>query len=179
MPYVSSLYVHNYDWKDPQSVRNGSPAFASYAQGIAKNQHWLALTDTPIVNCMNGAFTSAYDPYPITVDVPPFCNFVEFAFFCVGSSTRTDSAAIIATGENTSVINEVPGSSTTLSRERAGWVFMNAPDDGSDNSPCVIKLASAPSENWTQATVDIELGVNVTIYIAHYRVIPAAFYSVA
>lgn len=182
--YESTRFVHNFVRKDGAVVQNGTLAQAQTFAAIADNQHWLALTDQPLINFFVAQYTAwvGASTRTVTLMVPPFAQYASFHFLCardlaggaslsyisVASPTQTRSTTAIPMGEDLGATGK-----GSLAVRSANWLhFSDVGDNPTASDPGAVKLFPWTLEYWRTVDVEIVVSADVTVYAAAYRVLP-------
>ena len=167
----------------PDLIVNGSRASANVFNTISDNQVWLYSQDVPFCNFYTQTWHEATTPnYTILLKgrVPPYCNYMEFWFWCVGEYNEATTVPPKITVESLDTgdiqyISLITGGSetstkgTALRENEARWVSLKGIPDSTllhaDFSATALEIVTAPSEAWAEIEVTIKTSTSgVQIY---------------
>ena len=173
------------------STRNGARASALSIFSIMENEHWLAMADCPTVNFFEAGAesTSSLSPWTVairTVDIlmPPYCRWVEFYFLAARKFSSTgdrlfyiqvDSSVHSVVNTNIPYGEDLGSGKVAVSYETADWVKFSGVDVEETGSASAVRVYADATQHdrWALTTVTVKVSVNVDVYAAAYRVIPA------
>lgn len=188
--YDSTRLVHNFVRKDSNVIQNGTLAMAGTFSTLADNQHWLVMTDQPMINFYtsrrttgNGIWSGASSKV-VTLTVPPFGQYAAFHFLVTRDFTNTSSTlsyldiassvdsrrtTAIPCGEDLSVTSKAGG----LTLESACWIHFSQPSSNpTDSDPGALKLFPWTLEYWRTVDVTVTVAANVVVLAAAYQMLP-------
>ena len=176
MAYTVDYVPPTFTGFDGQLVQNGALAASSLIRGIAADQSVLLRT-MPQTNFYTHRNTAMSDT-EIKIPVPPYCQYAIFAFFGVVNDSKGGGVEVVLSGgaaTDASRLTAFPvANSGVLERESCGWAFMESDPNGDyvdETHARAVKLVSSVSEGWQEATVEISVDTDVTIYTAAYKVL--------
>lgn len=187
--YDSKRLVHNFVRKDASVLQNGTLAMSETFSTLADNQHWLVMTDQPMINFYtsrrtsgNGIWTGA-STKTVTVTVPPFGQYAAFHFLVTRDFTNTSTTLSyldIASPSDSRRTTAIPcGEDLTittkgsLSLESACWIhFSGLGPNPTISDPGALKLFPWTLEYWRTVDVTVTVAADVMVLAAAYQMLP-------